>query len=298
MKKYLLLFSFICIYGNSLSQTVEPDKYPEELQKLKNQLQKFKEENQIILEKISDLKKSTDSTRKSIDSLKVLYQNQTNELKTEIKNITEKISHSEVYTEKRFSGVDEAISKNTLYWVIAVLATALMSALAYVFLRRKQNADRKDLVGQLTNAKTSIEENLVKEFTKQTELMEAQLDLMKNLPFGKSDGTAPDHSFALKVADEITMMERNLSSMDSKTKGLKQLNAIVSRLRDNLEANEYEIPVLLGKKFDNGMKLTVINSVPDENLKEGEEIISKVIKPTVNYKGKMIQSAQIEVSVG
>jgi molybdopterin converting factor small subunit len=219
-------------------------------------------------------------------------------LTSRLKNIDEKINNTELSTEKRFMGVDESISKNTLYWLIAVLATALLSALAYVFLSRKQKADRKDLIGQLTKTKSSIEENLVKEFTRQTELMEAQLKLSKDHTGGKANEVIQDHSFALKVADEIAMFERNLSFMDSKTKGMKQLNSSISRLKDNLEGNGYEVPELLGKKFHNGMKLVVINSVQDENLKPGEEIISKIVKPQVNFEGKMIQAAQIEVSVG
>ena len=35
--------------------------------------------------------------------------------------------------------------------------------------------------------------------------------------------------------------------MDSKTKGLKQLQASVGKLKDNLSANGYEMPELLGK---------------------------------------------------
>jgi hypothetical protein len=46
------------------------------------------------------------------------------------------------------------------------------------------------------------------------------------------------------------------------------------------------------------MKVIIINSIPDENLKADEEIITKIIKPQVNYNDKMIQAAQIEVSIG
>ena len=41
-----------------------------------------------------------------------------------------------------------------------------------------------------------------------------------------------------------------------------------------------------------------IGEIIESNLEEGVEIITKVIKPQVNYKEKMIQTAQIEVSVG
>ncbi|CAI8312671.1 MAG: Uncharacterised protein [Cryomorphaceae bacterium] len=38
--------------------------------------------------------------------------------------------------------------------------------------------------------------------------------------------------------------------------------------------------------------------IEDENLKKGESIITRIIKPQINYKGKLIQAAQIEVSQG
>ena len=86
--------------------------------------------------------------------------------------------------------------------------------------------------------------------------------------------------------------------MDTGTKGLKQLSRSVDKIKDNLSANGYEIPALLGKPFNQGMKIVPVSTIPDENLETGVEIISKVIKPQVNYNDKMIQAAQIEVSVG
>lgn len=52
---------------------------------------------------------------------------------------------------------------------------------------------------------------------------------------------------------------------------------------------------MLGKPYNEGMKV-VANFVVDENLKEGQQIISGIIKPQINYNGQMIQSAQITVS--
>ena len=72
----------------------------------------------------------------------------------------------------------------------------------------------------------------------------------------------------------------------------------VGKLKDNLSANAYEMPELLGKPFNQGMRVIVATSIPDENLESGQEIISKIKIPQVNYNDKMIQTAQIEVSVG
>jgi hypothetical protein len=86
--------------------------------------------------------------------------------------------------------------------------------------------------------------------------------------------------------------------MDSKTKGLKQLTRSVEKLKDNLAANGYEIPKLLGEKFNQGMKVIVASSIPDESIEKGVEVITKILIPQVNYNGVMIQTAQIETAKG
>ena len=66
-------------------------------------------------------------------------------------------------------------------------------------------------------------------------------------------------------------------------------------MKDNLLANGYEIVDMLGKPYNDGMKVTA-NFIEDEELEEGQKIITAVIKPQINYKGKMIQAANITVS--
>ena len=104
-----------------------------------------------------------------------------------------------------------------------------------------------------------------------------------------------DHSLILKMANEITSIELNLSRMDTSMKGYKQLSKAVERIKNNFLANGYEIIDMLGKPYNEGMKV-VANFIPDETLKEGTQIITGIIKPQINYNGKMIQSAQITVS--
>ena len=110
-----------------------------------------------------------------------------------------------------------------------------------------------------------------------------------------SSSNQQDHTLALKVADEIVRIETNLSRMDESIKGYKQLKKAVERIRTNFLANGYEIVEMLGKPYNEGMKV-VANFVSDETLGEGEQKITGIIKPQINYKGKMIQSAQITVS--
>lgn len=144
--------------------------------------------------------------------------------------------------------------------------------------------------------------SFLKKFRTQKEETEtAQLDdrLIELLGREITSSTATedeiDHSLALKIANEIVKLETNLSRMDKTIKGYKQLFACIQRIKDNFKANGYEIVDMLGKTYHPGIKAAV-SFVTNENLQADQKIISRVIKPQVNYKQRMIQAAQIEVS--
>ena len=84
--------------------------------------------------------------------------------------------------------------------------------------------------------------------------------------------------------------------MPENTKGLKQFSKALQRIQDTFKINGYEMIEMLNKPYNEGMKV-VANFVPDENLQSGQQIITRIIKPQINFNGIMIQSAQIEVSV-
>jgi uncharacterized membrane-anchored protein YhcB (DUF1043 family)/FtsZ-binding cell division protein ZapB len=209
-----------------------------------------------------------------------------------------KIATNEQTAQTKIADVTESVGKKSLFAGIGGIVLLLLSVVLFLWLYRRQKSNSADIIEQLEKTKSSIDEKLVAEFAKQADVMESLLKTLRELPVTTSANGASDHSLALKLADEITLMERNIGHMDANTKGLKQLNKSIGKLKDNLAANGYEIPELLGKPFNEGMKAIITNSVPDENLEKGVEIITKIIKPQVNYNDKMIQAAQIEVSVG
>ena len=102
------------------------------------------------------------------------------------------------------------------------------------------------------------------------------LDIQKNLrETEQNESEDIDHSLALKVADEIIRIQKNLSSMDPETKGLKQLEFAVDRIQDNFRENGYEMVDLLNKPYDEGMKVSA-KFKPDNTLKQGEQIITRI----------------------
>ena len=83
--------------------------------------------------------------------------------------------------------------------------------------------------------------------------------------------------------------------MDKDVRGHKQLSKAINQMKDNLLANGYELVAMLGKPYHEGMKASV-NTIDDDTINAGERIITAIIKPQINYKGQMIQAAQITVS--
>lgn len=106
-----------------------------------------------------------------------------------------------------------------------------------------------------------------------------------------------NNPLVFKVADEITRMRQRIASMPSDINGIAQLSKSLDRLEEELNIIEFEMPVLLNKPFDDGMTVKV-RFIPSDNIKSGERIITKIIKPQINYKGQLVQIAEVEVSTG
>lgn len=263
--------------------------------KLKNQEYLVGKQNQSI-ETLQNKNKRLNS---SIDSLNQLIQIISQNVLTNSTELGTKIKQTGENANSKISALDSSLDKNRLYWIIATLATLLLGGLVYWLLGKRIQSSKTDVETQIKNTKIALEEESVKLDNKLLEVLETQLKLKQEETKAQPSISTEkaDHSLALKVADEIVRMQKNLTQMDEKTKGLKQLNSSVQRIQDNFAANGYELVEMLGKEYNEGMKVTA-NFTPSEDLETGKQIISRIIKPQVNFKGEMIQAAQIEVSVG
>jgi hypothetical protein len=299
MKKRLA-FSIIFLSSFSVISQLSQDDLQAATKPIFLKINSLQSENITLKSEIGNLNLKLSNANKRIDSLRILSQENNNTISQTEKELVSKIKETGDKNNSKISDVSESLSKKSLYGIIGVLSAILLSGLLYWLLSKRQQTDKTDFIEQLSKTKSSIEESLVKEFGKQTKLMDSQLHLIEQqkTTLQATPNADPDHSLALKVASEINLIERNINLMDSKTKGLKQLQASVGKLKDNLSANGYEMPELLGKQFHQGLKVIVTSSIPDENIEKGHEIISKILIPAVMYNDKMIQTAQIEVSVG
>lgn len=299
MKKQLsfgiILFSFI----SSFAQITKED-ITKEIKPLTEKVKILQSENNKLKSVIGNLNSNLSKVNSKLETLDQKVQSNTSDIQNTNSELNGKIANSETTTNQKFTRVDNSLSKNFLWSIIGILGATIVSILVYLLVRKRQTTDKKDVEDQISETKKTLKLEGAMLDNKLINLLEFQLKLIDEerakIPANKS--IEIDHSLALKVADEIVRINKNLSNMDGNTKGLKQLSASVKRIEDNFAANGYDMPELLNKPFDPRMKVIVANSIPDENLKDGEEIITKIIKPQVNFKGVMIQSAQVEVSVG
>jgi uncharacterized protein YoxC len=279
-------YSLVSVVGESASSKIKIDSlfvmYSNMSGTLNELVDQINALNGLITTNVEGLKIETAELENRTSSL-------TQDL-TSARNDVSNLEESSTRNSESINSVTATLSQNQQYILMAALSFLVLVMLTYLILNRKHNKANKELL-----------EEQKKIFEKQIEDSQQLADWLSTLTtesFTK-DGTSAetDHSFAKRVADEIIRITTNLSHMDSAIRGFKQLSASVRKLEQSLNSNGYEIENLLNKPYDNGMNLQA-NFVIDENLNAGESIITRIIKPQINYNGKLIQAAQVEVSQG
>ncbi|NPD47243.1 hypothetical protein [Lentimicrobium sp. S6] len=259
-----------------------------------------------------EFKNSNSLQKLTIDSLKQVVNTNSKNVQTTAEELGVKIDDTHKVTSQSIMSMNRAVNNNTLYWIIAFLVIALFVLLVFVFLRKqifKQKTDldsnlhetrkvfekeNEKLDANIQETRKVLDEESVKLDNKLIEVLETQLKIIDRS--NSVTENEADHTFALKIADEIVRIEKNITKIDRNTKGIKPLSKGIERIKDNFKANGYEMVQLLDSEYDDGMNIDVINFVDDDSLTQGKKIITRIIKPQVNYQDKLIQRAQVDVS--
>lgn len=232
----------------------------------------------------------------AIDSLKLMVEQNTRNIKTTADEIGVKIEKTNTSLSSKVDSSD--YSTRSLWIFVALFVALILSCLIYIVLRKHINKGSADL-DALRLKSEKLNEDILNRMTSEMDELRKISSTMTTLAeidkSGNGNNGEPDHSLIKTLADRITFMEMTLYKMDPKTRGYKQLTKSIVQMKDNLLANGYELVDMLGKTYDGGMKVTA-NFIEDETLEEGQQIITGIIKPQINYKGVMIQAAQITVS--
>ncbi len=195
-------------------------------------------------------------------------------------------------TDTKISSIYETISKHKLYWAIAIMFILLIVIAVFLFLKLKM-IEQSDSLSAVKSTQEKLENEAIKLDEQIIDLIEKQLSVLELQP---QQSKEIDHSLPIKLGEEIHRMRKRLKTMEE-SQGTKVLDKRIESLEEKLNDMGYEIVNLEGKPFYEGMTVKG-RFIPDENLKDGEEIITRVIKPQIDYKGILVQAADVDISQG
>lgn len=286
---FIMPFQILCVYEDidtsSVFINITDPTLNKRLSTLENEINQLNKElaknNNKIQQQEREIKKLEDKLILLNNSL----QQQIIDNKNNIDNKFTKYGIQLALLNKHLNTKSKIIFYSLLFIIISLFLVVL-------YFRSKAKFLNKNVDQQIQNIIYTFEKDIIKVDNKLIELLSKQLEQFNhNLDSNKEI----DHSLALKIADEVSRIQMNLNNMDPDIKGYKQLLRAVNAILDNYNAYGYEIPDLLNKEYDAGMKV-IATMIQDDSIPKGKQIIKRIIKPQVNYKGNMIQAAEVVVA--
>ncbi len=285
----IVMFSAVCVHAQ-----VSIEDLDKRTNSLTEKVKLLQLENNNLQSEITNL----NSRIASIDESIIRVENQNFKDSVTIFNSASKlgvkIQQTERFANNQILQLGDDVEKNRLYWIIGTLVTLLIGGLVYWLLGRRIASNQTNVETQIRNTKKSLEEESLKLDAQLLDIINSQLKIKETEPV-KTENGEKDHSLVLKVADEVTRILMNLDVMDKEIKGYKQLKKYSESILDNLKAYGYEIPQLIGVNYNSGMNMVATLEF-DESIESGKQIIKRIVKPQVNYAGKVIQTAKVTVA--
>ena len=292
MKTRITLFVILLITGYCNAQS-------DSLYRVQQQrIETLVKENLSLRSDVSALKRKIELLQSQVSSLSVEIGEKIDEQQTAIDGISTEVganTESIAKTDKRTTGIEQKLKCDTISSIIIVIAILLILALVYFFLRKR--IGKRDLaIDEIEQVQKRLQEESLKLDNKLVDILERQIKMES----GKvsCESSVPNHTFALKVADEIVRIENNIKRMENDIRqapSIKRLIQAIGRLKNSFLSNGYEVIDLIGKEYNEGMQVKA-TFITDEALPEGKQIISGVNKLQVNYNGVMIQAADVVIS--
>ncbi len=290
----LVLFSVTLCAQNSSADSLST--VQDEMQSLKQSQTNLESQIQALGLRLNSLEKNyTTLNKKSTSNTEniAVLSTQIVSLNEQVGVNTSAISANAESFGTQLNFTTDSVHKNaskihsSIVWGSIVIALVLiLSVLLTLLLRRKGANEINDLKKQAND----INQKIVDKLSNEVSELQKIADTLSN-----QGDESKEHDLVIALADRITFMEMTLYKMDSHIRGYSHLSKTLAQMKNNLQAYGYVVVDMLGKEYVEGLKATV-NYNDDPNIEPGKQIITNIIKPQINYKGTMIQSAQITVS--
>jgi TolA-binding protein len=294
------------ISSENEANSLAADKLQIQVERLKEQLGQLKESNSVdtssLKEKISVLEDNVKQLNQVInnkDQLSQANKNNVLELTNAVDGLSKLIdeTNSDINSYQNTTSDEHATDIKSLWMsLIALLVLTLGLLIGFMLFRKTTKAE-------LSATKHSLDSECNKLDLKLTELLESQVETMSLLQTRNdsnvqiSTAVNKDHSIPFKVLTELHRMKLRITTIPEGTKGVKPLGKAISRIEESLMEKGYEIVDLLNQPYVDGMTVNQ-EYLFDESLSADERVISKIVKPQINFNGVITQVADVIVSIG
>lgn len=289
MKKgllFVLLFVSVAINGNS-NDSLKIITLQREVSSMKTTVSRLQQEN-------GKIRGLCQKQKSDLDSLLLCQKQQTEDLQALAEKMGVGLSETNKSIQSSTNSLSSIINTRTWLAVCGILIAIVLLGIVYYILRKRiisgSSAIEKIKSAQesLESAHRAMQEESVKLDSKLVELLDKQL-------IQPHDNVEEDHKLVLSIATEVARIEQNLAFMDPKTKGVSNLKNRASAIKTTLQSKGYDIPTLVGETYHDGDNMRPTMEL-DEDLPIGTQVIRRVMKPMVLFKGKLIQAAEVVVA--
>lgn len=297
----LLLFSSLSVFAQVTQEDLE-----KAIKQLTQRVNILQVENGKLKTDIGFLNSKLSNTTKTLDSLRIQTQENVIAIAQTANELGIKIKETGDKNEGEITKVEKSLSKNSLYGIIGVLSAILLSGLLYWLLSKRQKTDKSDFDEQLKNKTTELKkdvysqiENTKSELITESakldfqllNLIEKQLKVADKL---NATETSTDHTFHKNSANELQRIANYANTLPPESQEAIALQGSLGRLRNYFNASDYEITDFTGKDYDERIPMRMRETIFDESIEVGKEIVVKTWEPQIKFKNDIIQQAKID----
>lgn len=291
MKRILsIIIASSAIFGIAKAESIDSLR----IAQLVEQVEQLNTKYQTILNENKLLRLRIESQASSIQALELANQETSASVKKVADELGVKISETSSFAQnrtdelsKQTEHVQKGLRTSSVVSVIAGIVLLALLVLLYLVFKKRLSSGRKN-IEKIVAGQKALQEESVK--------LDSQLiSILESQTVAQSLSSDQDHKLVTSIANELARIDQNLAHMDSSVRGVSQLKHRADAIRTTLNTRGYEMPVLLGTKYHEGYNMVATMEL-DEELEPGTQIIRRVIKPQINYNGKMIQAAEVVVA--
>lgn len=282
----IILFSSLGAFAQVTQEDLE-----KEIKPLTQKVTSLQAENSKLKSEIGTLNSKLSNAYKSIDSLRSQTQENSNAISQTANELGIKIKETGDKNEGKITEVQDSLSKNSLYGIIGVLSAILLSGLLYWLLSKRQQTDKNQLSNIIASTKTELTQESVKLDLQLLEVIEKQLKVADKL-----NATEPtiDHTFHKNSANELQRIANYVNTLAPESQEAIALQGSLGRLRNYFNASDYEITDFTGIEYDERIPMRIRETIFDDKIALGKEIVTKTWEPQIKFKNEIIQKAKID----